>query len=407
MIFHYSSLNNNGNKEEGDIEATSLDNAILILQKKGITTLLEVKEKTNKQDNAIALLAARFTKQTIKSKDVVMFSRQVATLFEAGVSALRAFRLLAQENENKTLQGEIMGVADDIETGISLSEALSKRPELFSNFYVNMVKAGEESGKLNEVFLFLADYLDRNYELNLKIKKALTYPGFVIGTFFVIMIAMLTFVVPKMAKMFAEEGAELPLVTRIVLFASDLFVKYGPITFPLMGVVGFFAYKWSKTEEGAYVVDENMLKIPVLKNLMQKIFLQRMSDNMNTMLSNGVPIVKSIDITASVIENRVHKQLLRRVSEKVQTGKSFSKALYEEPLVPNILVQMVHIGEETGELGYILKNLALFYRRELDNAIDSMIGLIEPAMIVSLGLGVGILVSAILLPMYSLTEAIK
>ena len=253
----------------------------------------------------------------------------------------------------------------------------------------------------------MADYLDRNYELNLKIKKALTYPGFVIGTFFVIMIAMLTFVVPKMAKMFAEEGAELPLVTRIVLFASDLFVKYGPITFPLMGVVGFFAYKWSKTEEGAYVVDENMLKIPVLKNLMQKIFLQRMSDNMNTMLSNGVPIVKSIDITASVIENRVHKQLLRRVSEKVQTGKSFSKALYEEPLVPNILVQMVHIGEETGELGYILKNLALFYRRELDNAIDSMIGLIEPAMIVSLGLGVGILVSAILLPMYSLTEAIK
>lgn len=407
MIFHYTSLNNNGNKEEGDLEATSLDNAILILQKKGITTLLEVKEKTNKQDNAIALLAAKFTKQSIKSKDVVMFSRQVATLFEAGVSALRAFRLLAQENENKTLQGEILGVADDIETGISLSEALSKRPELFSNFYVNMVKAGEESGKLNEVFLFLADYLDRNYELNLKIKKALTYPGFVIGTFFVIMIAMLTFVVPKMAKMFAEEGAELPLVTRIVLFASDLFVKYGPITFPLMGVVGFFAYRWSKTEDGAYIVDDTMLKLPVLKNLMQKIFLQRMSDNMNTMLSNGVPIVKSIDITASVIENRVHKQLLRRVSEKVQTGKSFSKALYEEPLVPNILVQMVHIGEETGELGYILKNLALFYRRELDNAIDSMIGLIEPAMIVSLGLGVGILVSAILLPMYSLTEAIK
>ena len=407
MIFHYSSLNNNGNKEEGDIEATSLDNAILILQKKGITTLLEVKEKTNKQDNAIALLVTKFTKQTIKSKDVVMFSRQVATLFEAGVSALRAFRLLAQENENKTLQGEILGVADDIETGISLSEALSKLPDLFSNFYVNMVKAGEESGKLNEVFLFLADYLDRNYELNLKIKKALTYPGFVIGTFFVIMIAMLTFVVPKMAKMFAEEGATLPLVTRIVLFASDLFVKYGPITFPLMGVLGFFAYKWSKTEEGAYIVDDTMLKIPVIKNLMQKIFLQRMSDNMNTMLSNGVPIVKSIDITASVIENRVHKQLLRRVSEKVQTGKSFSKALYEEPLVPNILVQMVHIGEETGELGYILKNLALFYRRELDNAIDSMIGLIEPAMIVSLGLGVGILVSAILLPMYSLTEAIK
>jgi type IV pilus assembly protein PilC len=144
-----------------------------------------------------------------------------------------------------------------------------------------------------------------------------------------------------------------------------------------------------------------------MKTLIQRIFLQRLADNMNTMLANGVPIVRSIDITTSLIDNRVYKQLMERVSAKVQTGKSFSKALYEEPLVPNILVQMVHIGEETGELAYILKNLSQFYRRELDTAIDSMIGLIEPAMIVSLGVGVGVLVSAILLPMYSLTDAIK
>jgi type IV pilus assembly protein PilC len=407
MIYHYTTLNGNGNKEEGDIEATSIDSAILLLQKQGKTTILEVKEKVDTQTNIIAFAAQKFSKQKIKQKDIVLFSRQVSTLFEAGVSALRAFRLLAQENENKTLQEEIMAVADDIEGGVSLSDALSRRPELFSNFYVNMVKAGEESGKLNEVFLFLADYLDRNYELNQKIKKALTYPSFVIGTFFAIMAAMLTFVVPKMAKMFAEEGAELPLVTRMVLFVSDLFVKYGPITFPLLGVAWFMFLQWKKTEEGALAVDEFSLKIPVLKNLLQKIFLQRLADNMNTMLSNGVPIVKSIDITVSILDNMVYRKLLMRVSEKVQTGKAFSKALYEEPMVPNILVQMVHIGEETGELAYILKNLALFYRRELDTAIDSMIGLIEPAMIVGLGLGVGVLVSAILLPMYSLTDAIS
>jgi type II secretory pathway component PulF len=221
------------------------------------------------------------------------------------------------------------------------------------------------------------------------------------------MVAMLTFVVPKMAAMFAEEGATLPLVTRIVLFMSDLFVKYGPITFPLLGLCYFFFLQWKKTDEGAYAVDEFSLKVPVIKGLLQKIFLQNLADNMNTMLTNGVPIVKSIDITTSIVDNRVYKELLGRVSQKVQSGKAFSKALYEEPLVPNILVQMVHIGEETGELGYILKNLALFYRRELDTAIDSMIGLIEPAMIVGLGLGVGVLVSAILLPMYALTDAIK
>ncbi len=408
MLYHYAWLNNNGNKEEGDIDATSVDNAILLLQKKGIITILEVKEKVDKDSNIFKFVAtSSFFKQKIKQKDIVLFSRQVSTLFEAGVSALRAFRLLAQENENKTLQERIMAVADDIESGVSLSDALATRPDLFSNFYVNMVKAGEESGKLNEVFLFLADYLDRNYELNQKIKKALTYPSFVIGTFFLIMIGMLTFVVPKMAKMFAEEGAELPLVTRIVLFASDLFVKYGPITFPALGIAYFIFLQWKKTEEGGYAYDEFALKVPVVKNLLQKIFLQRLADNMNTMLTNGVPIVKSIDITTSIVDNRVYKRLLMRVSEKVQSGKAFSKALYEEPLVPNILVQMVHIGEETGELGYILKNLATFYRRELDTAIDSMIGLIEPAMIVGLGVGVGVLVSAILLPMYALTDAIK
>jgi type IV pilus assembly protein PilC len=408
MIYHYVALNENGNREEGDIDGTSLDNAIFIVKKKGYPTIIEVKEKVDKQNDVIAAIrSSSLFKQKITNKDVVIFSRQVATLFESGVSALRAFRLLGQENENKTLQEEVFKVADDIEKGISLSQSLAAHPDLFSNFYVNMVKSGEESGKLNEVFSYLADYMDRNYELTQKVKKALTYPGFVISVFFAIMTAMLTFVVPKMAAMFAEEGAQLPLVTRIVLFISDLFVKYGPITFPILGISAYLFYRWTKTEDGGFKFDTFLLKTPVVKTLMQKLFLLRLSDNMNTMLSNGVPIVKAIDITASIMENRVYKKLMGRVSEKVQMGKSLSKALYEEPLVPNILVQMVHIGEETGELSFILKNLANFYRRELDNAIDNMIALIEPAMIVSLGVGVGFLVSAILLPMYSLTEAIK
>lgn len=407
MLFHYTAINSNGNKEEGDVDATSLDNAIFIVKKKGFTSIVDVKEKIEIRDNVLVQIFGKLFKQKITNKDVVIFSRQVATLFASGVSALRAFRLLGQENENKTLQEEVFDISDDIEKGTSLSASLSKHPDLFSNFYVNMVKSGEESGKLNDVFLYLADYLDRNYELNQKIKKALTYPTFVISTFFIIMAAMLTFVVPKMAAMFAEEGVQLPLVTRIVLGASGLFTNYWHITFPTI-IIGIIVFKrWAKTDDGAETIDAYVLKIPVMKTLIQKLFLQRLSDNMNTMLTNGVPIVKSIDITASIVENRIYRKLLERVSTKVQSGKSFSKALYEEPLIPNILVQMVHIGEETGELGFILKNLAVFYRRELENSIDNMIALIEPAMIVSLGLGVGVLVSAILLPMYALTDAIK
>ncbi|MCF7843727.1 type II secretion system F family protein [Candidatus Gracilibacteria bacterium] len=404
MLYHYTSLGAEGKTIEGDIDAMSLDNAILLLQKKGITVVSINEKDDGKGDDIFGDL--KLFKKKITTKDVVVFSRQVATLFQAGVSALKAFRLLAEENENETLQEQLTGVADDIEGGISLSEALTKKPDIFSVFYINMVKAGEESGKLNEVFMFLADYLDRDYEMTQKIKKALTYPSFVIGTFFAIMIGMLTFVIPKMTALFAESGATLPTVTVVVLFLSDIFVKYYAVSFPVMGFAAFIFYKWSKTEDGAYAVDEFSLKVPVLKVLQQRIFLQRFSENMNTMLSNGVPIVKALDITAAIIENRIYKEIAYRISKKVQTGKSLSKALYEEPNVPNILVQMVHIGEETGELGYILKNLAEFYRRELDSSIDTMIGLIEPAMIVSLGLGVGVLVSAILLPMYSMSSQI-
>ncbi|MCX6756738.1 MAG: type II secretion system F family protein [Candidatus Nomurabacteria bacterium] len=404
MIFHYTAISQDGTKTEAEISSTSLDNAISLIQKKGLT-IVNITE--NEESPGINFSNLKLFKPKIHQKDIVIFSRQIATLFEAGVSALKAFRLLAAENENIALQTELMSVADDIEGGISLSDALAKRPALFSTFYVSMVKAGEESGKLNEGFLYLADYMDRDYELRQKIKKALTYPSFVVGTFIVIMIAMFTFVIPKMAALFADQGAELPTVTRIVLGISNIFVKYWMFAFPAMIIGGWLFYRWAHTPEGKEKVDEVMSELPVIKTLIQRIFLQRLADNMNTMLSSGVPIVRAIDITADVVDNTVYKKLLGRVSQKVQTGTAFSKALYEEPLVPNILIQMVHIGEETGELGYILKNLANFYRRELDTSIDAVIGLIEPAMIVGLGLGVGVLVSAVLLPMYSLSSAIS
>ena len=404
MIFHYTAISADGTKTEGDISGSSLDNAVVLLQKKGLS-IVDIKEKSEANRSG-PLGGFRLFRPKIKTKDIVIFSRQIATLFEAGVSALKAFRLLAAENDNEALRDELTGVADDIEGGISLSDALAKRPALFSTFYVSMVKAGEESGKLNEGFMYLADYMDRDYELRQKIKKALTYPAFVVGTFILIMIAMFTFVIPKMATLFSDQGTELPAITQVVLGISNVFVKYWMIVFPAFIVGGWLFYRWSRTPEGKASIDETLSKTPVFKTLVQRIFLQRLADNMNTMLSSGVPIVRSIDITADVVDNVVYKRLLGRVAQKVQTGTAFSKALYEEPLVPNILVQMVHIGEETGELGYILKNLANFYRRELDSSIDSVIGLIEPAMIVALGLGVGILVSAVLLPMYSLSSAI-
>ncbi len=410
MIFNYTCINQDNSKVEGVINANTKDEAVIELQKKGLTvvSIIDPNEEGGiKLDDFKKIQNLQFFKPKIKQKDIVIFSRQIATLFEAGVSALKGFRLLSAENENITLRENLNDVADGIASGDSLSKSLAKKPEIFSPFFISLVRAGEESGKLNETFLYLADYLDREYDLSQKTKKALTYPSFVVSVFFIIMFVMMTFVIPKMMAMFTEEGIELPLVTRIIVNISNFFVDYSIYMVPA-AIAGFYMFKkWTKTPSGRYAVDSYKLRLPVFKNLFQKIFLTRLSDNMNTMLTSGVPILHAIEITSDTVDNAVHKELLLRVAEKVKNGTVLSKALYEEEYVPNILVQMVRIGEETGELGYILKNLANFYKREVDTAIDSVIGLIEPAMIVGLGLGVGVLVAAILLPMYNLSASIS
>jgi type IV pilus assembly protein PilC len=405
MLFHYTAIAKDNTRQEGELEALSQEAAVAELQLRSLS-VLAIEEKQGNNSFGMKEINDLF-KPKIKTKEIVIFSRQVATLFEAGVPALKGFRLLASEHENPTFKEQLIGVSDDIEAGTSLSQALHKRPDIFSPFFVNMVKSGEESGKLNDVFLFLADYMDREYELHQKTKKALTYPAFVVGTFFLIMSVMFIFVIPKMTALFLENGAELPLVTKIVIAISNFFVGYAVIIFPAI-IIGLFAFnRWTKTEEGAFRFDKFKIEAPVISTLTQKTFLARFADNMNTMLTSGIPIVRAIEITADVVENAYYRDMMLRVAGKVQTGTTFSKALSEEDNLPNILIQMVRIGEETGELGYILKNLATFYKREVENAIDSIIGLIEPAMIVGLGAAVAILVAAVLLPMYSLSDSIS
>lgn len=401
MIFNYKCINKDSRQVEGVLEAISLDDAIVILQKRGFAVVSLTERVVNK-----GFLKSFFV-QRIKEKDLVIFSRQIATLFEAGVGALKGLRLLSTENDNKTLGEELTEVADDVQAGVSISEAFKKHPKIFTPFYISMVRAGEESGKLNESFMYLADHLDRNYELNQKVKKAMTYPAFVVGTFILIMFVMFMFVIPKMTAMFIEQQVELPLVTKIILGISNIFVNYTVYVLPIIAVAIWFGLRYVSTDEGRRYLDLVKTRIPIIKTLYLRIFLARFSDNMHTMLTSGVSIVKSIEITADVVDNVIYKELLERVSEKVERGVELSKALYEEPMIPNILVQMVKIGEETGELGYILKNLSNFYKREVDTAIDSVVALIEPAMIVMLGLGVGFLVSAILLPMYNLSSSIS
>ncbi|KKP88552.1 MAG: Type IV pilin, partial [Candidatus Nomurabacteria bacterium GW2011_GWC2_35_8] len=297
---------------------------------------------------------------------------------------------------------------DDLQAGISISGALEKHPDVFSNFYINMVKVGEETGKLNQTFLHLAEYLDRQYSITSKTRNALIYPVFVVITFFVVMILMFVIVIPKLSAIILDSGQEIPFYTKIVIAISNLFVNYGFFVLIFFVLLGIWVWRLSSTEKGKQYLDLLKLSTPAVGNLYKKLYLSRITDNLNTMLSSGVPIVRAIDITSEVVGSLVYKELLVEVADGVKSGLSLSVAFSKHHQeIPSILVQMVQVGEETGSLGSILKTLTDFYKREVDDAIDTLVGLIEPVMIVVLGLGVGVLLVSVLMPIYNLAGGIS
>ncbi|MBX4192070.1 type II secretion system F family protein [Candidatus Parcubacteria bacterium] len=398
MDFKYEALDQNGKATSGTLSAATQDAAIAALQRKGltITSLGAGPQGIFSKLNAISIFSG------ISSRQLVLLSRQIATLFEAQVSALRIFRLLAEQQDKPYLQSVLTEVADDLQGGNSISKSLGKHPKVFSNFYINMVKAGEESGKLDQTFLFLADYIDRSYELTSKARNALIYPAFIMATFVGVMSLMLTVVIPKIGAIIADSGQELPLYTRIILGFSNFLVDYGIFLLVAIILGAFFAWRYSQTPAGRMAFSSIAISIPYVGNLYQKLYLTRIADNMHAMLSSGISAIRALEITASVVGNDVYERILREAMEQVKAGSSMSStfAQYHKE-IPSIMVQMLQIGEETGELGNILERLAKFYQREVSAAVDTLVSLIEPVLIVLLALGVGFLLASVLLPIYN------
>ncbi len=403
MLFKYKAINQSGAETEGSVDAVNIDIAISSLQRRGfvITTI-----KPADQDSSSLLGRDISFFDRIKNKDIVILSRQLATLFTAQVSALRIFRLLSAEAESKPLRKKLTEVADDIQAGSSISISLSKHPKVFSTFYVNMVRAGEESGKLDETFQFLADYLDRTYEVNSKVKNALIYPTFVVFTFVAVMSLMLTVVIPKISSILESSGQAIPIYTKVVIALSGFLVDFGPFILVLLVVGLFMLFRFAKTDAGKAAFSRTRIEIPYIGELYRKLYLSRISDNLNTMLSSGIPMIKVIELTSAVVDNRVYEEIMHQTLEAVKAGSALSDAMSKYPEIPGILVQMIRVGEETGELGNILKTLAKFYQREVINAVDTLVDLIEPVMIVLLGLGVGFLLASVLIPIYNISSGI-
>lgn len=403
MLFTYKAVDGNNVQREGTVEAPTVDAAIGAVQRRGYTIVSIDEEKKHGGLGSINIEITAL--QSVSYKDIVILSRQIATLFQAQVSPLRIFRLLSTETPNPQLKTALNQVVEDLQGGSPISRALGEHPKIFSSFYVNLVRAGEESGSLEKSFDYLADYLDREYEVISKARNALVYPAFVISIFVIVMALMLTLVIPNIAEILTDSGQELPIYTKIVIGISNFLVNYIGLILIAIALGGVGLWRFSKTALGQRTFDELLITIPYIGDLQRKLLLTRICDNMATMLAGGISIIQALEVTSDVVDNMVYKEILQATLVEVRGGRSFADTIAEYPEIPGVLSQMAKVGEETGSLANILETLSNFYRREVNNAVDTLIGLIEPAMIVCLGLGVGVLLASVLMPIYNLTSA--
>lgn len=401
MLFKYIAKTAEGAENKGAVEAPNLELAVSAIQRKGliITSIFPEQEATLWQR-----AEAKF--QGIKFQEIVIISRQLSTLFEAKVPVVDSLKILLEETDNSALKKNLSGVIEDIEGGASLSQSFANHPDVFSKFYVNMVRVGEESGKLDEIFLFLADYLERSYELSSKVKNAFIYPAFVLVAFLGVMAVILTVVVPKLTSILNEAGQEIPIFTKIIIEVSDILRNFGVFLLAIAAAVIFFFWRYLKTENGRMFFSKIQLSVPVFNKLFREFYLARVADNLDTLLSGGVAVVRSFELTAELVGNEIYRKIIEDSVESIKGGGSISATFSRYKEMPPFVTQMIRIGEETGKLNFILQTISRFYRKEINITVDNLVKLIEPILILFLGGGVAIIVAAVLVPIYNIASTV-
>jgi len=394
-IFKYQARTKQGEVRDGTIETSSQEAALNLLQQEDLMVIsIEEKAKTGLLQMKIG--------GGVKHKDIVIFSRQMSTLFEAHIPVIESLKTLMGETTKESLKEVLSNISDDVSGGLSLSQALAKHENVFSSFYINLVRSGEESGKLQEVFHYLADYLERTFYLASKAKNALIYPAFILTAFLGVMIVMLVVVIPRLTSIFKETGQEVPFYTQIVIFASDFLRTWGIAILLLVVTAAIFLWRWSQAKAGKEFFNRLQLKIPIIGELYRKLYMARMTDNLHTLIASGIPILRALSITGDIVDNVVYRRALQKAEESVRGGNSISSAFAETPEIPNLITQMVRIGESSGKLDFILNNISGYYQKEVDSVVENLVALIEPALIIFLGVGVGVLVGSVLVPLYNM-----
>jgi type IV pilus assembly protein PilC len=408
--YAYTAINADGLELTGEVQAPTVDAAREQLRVRGLLAelLRELPAGGSAGEEDAEEEIAPATKKGVKAKSLQIFSRQFATMIDAGLNVVAALRIL-EDQTTDTLLAEVVGeVRVDVERGLLLSQALARHPRIFSRLYVSMVEAGEAAGILDDVLDRLATQIEKEANIKRRVKGAMVYPTLVISFAFLVLTAMLLFIVPVFQKLFVQLGGSLPTLTQWIIDASVLLRTRWYIIFPAIGIAVFGFVRWKRTETGRRNWDRFKLKVPMkIGDIVLKVTMARFSRTLATLVAAGVDIIKALEITGATAGNWVVEDALRTVREKVHAGMSIAQPLIEHPVFPPMVSQMVKIGEETGELDAMLGKIADFYEEEVDASISALTSIIEPIMIIVIGVMVGTIILAMYLPMFKLITLVK
>ena len=397
MKLNYQARTKKGEIHTGQVEASSKEAAILLLQKHGLyVTFLE---------EVVSPLYAKRVKffERISQKDIVLFSRQLSIMFKSKVPLVESLKVLSIQTQNSDLREKILKISEEVEGGTSLSRALSLYPKIFSSFYVAMIKSGEVSGKLSEVLSYLADHLEKEYHLLAKTRGALIYPCLILFVALLVLVLMVFFVIPQLTIVLEASAQSLPVITKFVIAFAVFSRKWGLLIIAGLISLIFFLFRYYFTEKGKKFFDRTFLQLPMIGFLLKMIYLNRLAENLSTLISGGLPIAQSLETVGDIIGNTSYKEVIFEARDRVRKGESISAILTQAPeLFSPVFIQMVIVGEKTGTLDTTLMNLVDFYQKEIDITIDNVLSVLEPVLIIFLGFIVAGLMLSILMPLYKM-----
>lgn len=393
--FSWQGIDTKGNKASGQVEAINQDIAKALLRRQGVT-----KAKVKK------FRPGKAAKGTITTSDVTVFARQLTTMIGAGVPLVQAFDIVGEGHENKAMRSMLMGIKVDLEGGSQLSQALSAHPDTFDDLFCSLVEAGEQSGTLERLLNEIANYKEKSESLKRKIKKAIMYPISVLVIAFIVTAILLMFVVPQFETLFESVGSELPMFTQFVVNLSESFQKWWWVIFGSVGLTIWSFFRARKTSIAfRRTTDKIALKLPVFGDVIEKATIARFARTLSTMSTAGMPLVEAMVSVANSSGNLIYKDSIMRMKEETETGTRLSETMKKSALFPNMVIQMVTIGEESGSLDNMLAKVADYFEEEVDAAVDGLTSMMEPMIMAFLGVLIGGLVIAMYLPIFKMGDA--